>query len=276
MADPQMDDEERLIFLLLSRYLDKKVSSSYVGTRYSELRSSIGAQSSEVAELLAEIRRLRERVDDAERRFVTELRGSEERMLLSNLKIEAILSESDAFADELMQRVVPIYFYLQESDNLFQSDGDPGPSKVRAALWLVLSELEIPVALNEPGAVTFSWLERIWGKTTEVLTKPEVQEKLSKVERAIELQQIDAHQAQVDLGLSKAVKELIKALEGVDVGIISIGSLFVVKTKQKGQTKIGVISLTQEQMKLVKQNPAMQVDPKFFLELISAQKKLAS
>jgi hypothetical protein len=53
-------------------------------------------------------------------------------------------------------------------------------------------------------------------------------------------------------------------LDSVEHGIISLGSLFGVKTVVDGQPRLAILSLTQEQMQKVRDNPELQMDPLAF------------
>jgi hypothetical protein len=114
-----------------------------------------------------------------------------------------------------------------------------------------------------------SWIKNLIFRAKDELSKQEVQERVEKIERALELKHVDSIQSRVDLELSKAVLNLKKALDNVSEGIVAIGSLFIIKTTAgDGSAKIAIVSLSQEQMKLVRSNPQMQVDPAIFRDLI--------
>jgi hypothetical protein len=101
-----------------------------------------------------------------------------------------------------------------------------------------------------------SWFKRIFVRTREIATLPEVQDRLEKIERAVNIAKIETPQAKVDSDLSRAVVNLEKALSKHDSGIISVGSLFVVKTTTRGRSNLTVMNLTYEQMEIVKSNPS--------------------
>ena len=118
-----------------------------------------------------------------------------------------------------------------------------------------------------------SWFQRFRLRTVDFVSATEVQERLAKIERALELKMIDGVQSKIDLELSKAAVELTNALTHAEVGIISVGSLFVVKSKWNGVSKIAILSLTQEQMKLVRDHPAMLTDPEVFHRILGTSPK---
>jgi hypothetical protein len=290
---------ETLLLYLLKRYLDDKLGNE-LGIQSGVLRhagaiqighgeasepSSRGADKIvSSGELLKEIRHVRDRVNDAEHRLVTATRNLEERVTnieADNLRVIQILSESDALSTERFHRYFPASIYVKASDltKTFE-DGrvkhiEPAhyieataADSIHRALSRIFTILEWEIA-KEYNAEFGSWFQRFIARTQKELSRPEVQDRLGKLERALEIQKIDGAQAHVDLDLSKAAGELSKALQGVDIGIISIGSLFVVKRNENGQTKLAIISLTQDQMKLVKANPAMQTDPDIFFKLLN-------
>jgi len=97
-----------------------------------------------------------------------------------------------------------------------------------------------------------SWWSEILVRAKAQLSRPEVQERLAKAERALELQQIESVRAKIDLDHAKAAAELLKALEGVDSdAVISMGSLFAAKTIVHGRSKVIVKRLTDDEMRQV-------------------------
>jgi hypothetical protein len=179
-----------------------------------------------------------------------------------NVELLSVLSDSDALADERFRRVVPTSLYTSTDEPEVTDAIEKAATDVTGAVGFSV--------FDDQGAQSGSWIKRFFLRANEELARPEVQDRLAKVERALELKHLDTPQSKIDLDLSKAAINLRKALEGTPEGIISIGSLFAVKQTINGKAKLAILSLTQEQMQLVKSNPQMQTDPAIFHALIAA------
>jgi hypothetical protein len=186
-----------------------------------------------------------------------------------DLRLLILASESNDFANERFQRILPV--------SLYTSIEDPETTEaVEKATRELMDAIGFEVVREEPPR-TGSWHKKLWFKAKEGVSAPEVQKRLAKVERAVELKHLDGVQSKIDLELSQAVLNLRKALDNVPEGIISIGSLFAVKlTPADGKPRLAVLSLTQEQMALVKSNPQMQTDPAAFFSILENCKQTRS
>jgi hypothetical protein len=122
----------------------------------------------------------------------------------------------------------------------------------------------------ESPALAGSWFKPLWFRAKDELSRPEVQDRLAKIERALELKHLDAPQANIDVDLSKAVLNLVKALDKVPNGVVYAGSLLIRKRTSNGEASLEVLSLTREQMELVKSHPAMKPDLAYFDEMLGA------
>jgi hypothetical protein len=167
------------------------------------------------------------------------------------------LSESDFLQNERFRRVLPIFTYLSEDD-----------PNLGAAISAAMQELSRAIGFerfDEEEARRGSWFKRSYQRAKEALTRPEVQNRLRKAERALEMKNIDLVQSEIDLNLASAAAKLKETLEGVENGIVSLGSLFAVKTVIEGKPRMAVVSLSQDQMQKIRDNPELQMDPlKFF------------
>jgi hypothetical protein len=189
------------------------------------------------------------------------LRNELEVVRCENRSMLVFLSESDALSEEPFKRVLPAELYTTTED-----------PTVTAAVEFAARETAAAVGFDiffAGAARKGSWIKSLIFRARDELSKQEVKERVEKIERALELKHIDSIQSRVDLELSKAVLNLKKALDNATEGIVSIGSLFIIKTTAAdGTAKIAIVSLSQEQMKLVRSNPQMQIDPAIFRDLI--------
>jgi hypothetical protein len=161
-------------------------------------------------------------------------------------------------ASERFRRVLPVSCYTSTDD----------PAATEAVEEAVVNLMEAigfdPVYEGLPQVG--SWFKNLWFQAKDQVSRPEVQDRLAKVERALELKHIDNPQATVDVELSKAALNLKKMLEGSDYELVYVGSLVMLKTIAPDGTKsLVTLSLDQEQMELVKSNPKMLKEPMTFL-----------
>jgi hypothetical protein len=174
----------------------------------------------------------------------------------------AMLSQSNALRAERFKRVLPTYVYL--------SSGEENTGQILAHS---LENLAHAIGFERFGKETLgrgSWWKKSFIRAKEVLTKPEVQKRLNKAERALELKHVDLVQSEIDLNLANAACKMKEILENQDHAIVSLGSLFGVKTIVDGHSRLAIVSLTQEQMQKVKENPEMQTDPLAFFKAFSS------
>jgi hypothetical protein len=161
-----------------------------------------------------------------------------------------------------LPRFIPIRVYLSEASR------DVIDAVVRAvegmsyAFGFVVSE-EFPA---EKG----SWWKKWFVKTKEALTQPEVQQRLDKLERALELTGLMQPQANVDKIEAEAAATLIKAVEDVPNVAIQTGSLLLVKTTRKrGGKCVQVRTLTQREMIHLERHQDMLSSPATILERLT-------
>jgi hypothetical protein len=111
-----------------------------------------------------------------------------------------------------------------------------------------------------------SWFRSILTRAKEHLTHEEVQLRLGKVERALELKHLDSIQAKADLDLSKAAKNISDILSKVPDGVVCLGSITGIKT---AGGSLVIMTLTQEEMLEVAKNPSLKKSPDKLLELLT-------
>lgn len=100
---------------------------------------------------------------------------------------------------------------------------------LKDAVVAVLREFGLESAVEEP-PVRGSWLQRSWARIREVAGSEPMRERLAKLERAIELEQLGKRQAEID----KAKAESVAALHGVikeqENAVVRMGSIIMIKT----------------------------------------------
>lgn len=95
-------------------------------------------------------------------------------------------------------------------------------AQVFDALDKVAQALGYEGSYNESIQLGSFW-RRATAKLVAGLTSKEVRQRLIKVERALDLRQVDGHQADVDLRTSQAVAHLASSLEAVPQACLRVG-----------------------------------------------------
>jgi len=151
-------------------------------------------------------------------------------------------------------RFVPIRAYIDQTP-------DGAIANLSAAINEVLSAYGFALADEFP-EIKGSWFKKWFAKSKEVLSRPEVIERLEKIERAVELRAVDKPQADVDDKQASAIAKLIKCLDKVPNAAVQAGSVLVVKLTTANGPIIQARTLSQEEMielennQLLLQNPA--------------------
>jgi hypothetical protein len=95
----------------------------------------------------------------------------------------------------------------------------------------------------------------------------ELQDRLRKLERGIELHALHKAQAEVDEKQGSTVAQLLTALEHTPTALIQIGSLLIVKVDGVPAVR----NLTQLELRHLEQNPQLLGDPGAVLEALQRQ-----
>ena len=159
-------------------------------------------------------------------------------------------------------RFVPVRAYIDQTP-------EGAIDTISAAIADVLSAYGFTVADEFP-EIKGSWFKKWFARSKEVLSQPEVIERLQKIERAVELKAIDMPQAGVDEKQASAIAKLIKCLDKVPNAAIQAGSVLVVKlTTTKGPV-IQARTLSQEEMVELENNQLLLQDPAEVLSKLTA------
>jgi hypothetical protein len=159
-------------------------------------------------------------------------------------------------------RFVPVRAYVDETP-------DEAINTISAAISEVLIAYGFSVADEFP-EIRGSWFKKWFAKSKEMLSQPEVLERLEKIERAVELKAIDKPQAEVDEKQASAIAKLIKCLETVPNAAVQAGSVLVVKLTTATGPIIQARTLSQEEMVELENNQLLLQDPAQVLGRLSA------
>lgn len=225
------------------------------------LSEIIGKLSDELGEFRRRLRELetdRQRDVDVQLQMLRRLEGVERELheiWHNHVELLVVLSESDALQSERFRRILPATTYIS-------SDNPDLGRKLAVALDDLGRELGFEV-FHEEDPQRGSWIKKTYQRALEAVSRPEVQNRLRKAERALEMKHVDKVQSEIDLNLATAAAKVKEALDNVEHGIIALGSLFGVKTVIDGKPRLAVISLTQEQMQKVRANPQIWIQLSF-------------
>jgi len=143
--------------------------------------------------------------------------------------------------------------------------------RVYGATKDLLENLDLTI-VQDPPAVEGSWWKQLLTKTKDAATLPEVQERLQKAERAIEMHVLLKQQSDVDKNQAEAVSGLIKALADVQNAALQIGSLLVIKrSNAEGKSEIVSRTLTQNELILIEKNPDVLCDPENVINVLNGE-----
>lgn len=106
--------------------------------------------------------------------------------------------------------------------------GDDGTA-LKDAVVAVLREFGLESAIEEP-PVRGSWRQRIWARGSEVVKSEVVQDRLGKLERALELEGLGKRQAEIDKAKADAVAALYAIVREQENAVVRMGSIIMIKT----------------------------------------------
>jgi hypothetical protein len=108
-----------------------------------------------------------------------------------------------------------------------------------------------------------SWFkEKVVYKIRNVFRSKEIKELFEKTKKAIELQQIEVHQSEVNKNNAEAASALLTAVKDVPFFATKMGSLVIVKiTDADGQQQVIVRLLTTEETIFYDKNPSLLNNP---------------
>lgn len=144
-------------------------------------------------------------------------------------------------------RDVPAAIYL--------SDGDTH-RELQHLVEEMLDTLDLDVTYRGP-EVTGSWFRALTARSRSKVSGSELQDRLRKLERGIELRTLHRVQAEVDEKQGSTVAQLLTALEHTPTALIQIGSLLIVKADGVQAVR----NLTQLELRHLEQNPELLTTP---------------
>ena len=159
-----------------------------------------------------------------------------------------------------LRRFIPVRVYLSE----------PYESKSGIkALEAILDNLNLSASDIFPVEKGSIW-QKIFARTNDLTTQPEIAERLQKLERAIEIHGLHQPQAQVDKNEAEAISLIISALDEVSSAAIQVGSIVIIKLMDpNGNSCVQARTLSQQEMIILEKNPHLLKEPKEILDHLS-------
>jgi hypothetical protein len=146
-------------------------------------------------------------------------------------------------------RFIPVRIYIQDAGAAEGLKSIANETKIG-----ILNFLDLSIADEFP-AETGSWWERFVAKTNTAITQPEVNERLQKLERAIELKGLNLPQSEIDKNEANAISTIITAIQDVTSVTVQSGTILLFKlTDKEGKTHIHARTLSQLEMIYLEKN----------------------
>lgn len=131
----------------------------------------------------------------------------------------------------------------------------------------VAEEIDFEIKSEFPVIIS-SWIKGFILRSQKALSSREVRERFEKVERAIELQQIEQVQSVIDKNINDAIARLMEASKDIPNICTIAGSLLFVKTTVNGKSSVFAQNLSHEQLMILRYKPSLLHDPIHALEAL--------
>lgn len=177
-------------------------------------------------------------------------------------------SESPADDPESGEDAYPKQTHIDVEIYLDTEEDDLAERAFRAVDYLLQF-----LGLSEPLDVEISrgsiW-RRAYARIQGGLGSDELHLRLIKIERAIELAQIDGRQADVDAKEASAVSQLLESLSEIPQACVRVGSLLLIKYTESTGAVVLSRSLTQAEMHALERFPEIQTKPREVLTALAS------
>lgn len=124
-----------------------------------------------------------------------------------------------------------------------------------------------------------SWWKKWFAKSKDVITQPEVADRLEKIERAIDVKGLHKPQAEVDKAQAEAIAVLTASIKEIPNVAIQAGSILLVKvTDGNGDPSLQVRSLSTKELIYLENNQHLLCKPETVMQSLScnsSQKQLS-
>jgi hypothetical protein len=108
-----------------------------------------------------------------------------------------------------------------------------------------------------------------WRRAWTFVTSHEVETRLAKVERAIELATVDRYLAEVDADTAAAVSELLASITDIPEACVNLRSLLIVKYQKPSGPALIVRRLSLDEMLALERYPEILTRPREVMSLLA-------
>ncbi len=127
---------------------------------------------------------------------------------------------------------------------------------VKAAFTAMIEHFRVDIEIADLPIIG-SWFQRFTLRVRSAFHEPAVTERLTKLERALEIQLVDKPQSQVNAADGGAVAGLITALDKTENAMITIGTILLVKANGV----VAVRNLSVSELRALERNPSWTMNP---------------
>ena len=165
-------------------------------------------------------------------------------------------------------RVIPVNIYLASGNN---SDN------ILTSLHEFLNSFGLEQTGESP-AIISSFYKRLWVRSTSKETLDELKNKLTKMEQALEAQQIDKPKSEIDLNHATAAEKLLNALGNDSKSTaLHVGNLLIlVLVDENGDKHNRVITLTKDQIEMIQKDQNLLRKPELLLQHLNTKNIIAN
>jgi len=236
------------------------------------------------SDLRDSVHHLEKLVDESQHKFIHQTEHSEIRFreLVDNMReLEDNLKTANkelhhylifqSFGDEAknisLDRFIPVRVYLSD-------DKQDDIEKITNAVDGLLDAFGFQFSDDFP-AEKGSWWKTWFAKSKDVITQPEVTDRLEKIERALDVKGLHKPQAEVDKAQAEAIAILTASVKEIPNVAIQAGSILLVKvTDGSGDPSLQVRSLSTKELIFLENNQHLLCKPETVMQSLSCNSSL--
>jgi hypothetical protein len=233
--------------------------------RESNLRNTVDNLESLVKESQHEFRSQKEHSDYKIDHAIEKVQTLENNLKLANKELHHYLMYQSVGVESqniALDRFIPVRVYLSD-------DEVEDIENVTNAVTGLLDAFGFQFSDDFP-AEKGSWWKKWFARSKEVITQPEVTDRLAKIERAIDIKGLHKPQADVDKTQAEAIATLIASVKDIQSVAIQAGSILLVKvTNGKGDPCLQVRTLSTKELIYLENNQHILCKPAKIMESLS-------
>jgi hypothetical protein len=228
-------------------------------------------KTAQIESTLAEVQSKIDRIFQGQKSTEAQLENTTVSLQSARSELQRLYAKNQALQEELhsfliipsldlptssarFQRLVPVRIYFKETPSA------DSIVEITNSVNRLAETFGFSVSDDFP-AIQGSWFKKWIIRSRDAITHPELQDRLQKIERALELKGLEKPQSEIDKNQAQAIAEMIKSLEKIPEAAIQSGSVLLVKTSVKGKPNIRARTLSQREMIILEKNPDLLFKP---------------